>query len=200
LRYRKVPVVIAGVILVSVAVALAASDSWLAAVGDALVRSESPEKADAILVLAGDWRGQRILTACDLLEKGYAPVVLVSGPTELYGVNEADAAIRFAARHGCPENAMEALKMPALSTAEEARVLAPELKRRSIRNLLIVTSSYHTNRAGRIFEQALRDGVNVRTISAPDRYFHSWDWWKSREGQKAVFLEVSKTIAGWVGF
>jgi uncharacterized SAM-binding protein YcdF (DUF218 family) len=92
------------------------------------------------------------------------------------------------------------MKLPALSTADEAEIIAPELKRLAIRDLLIVTSNYHTKRAGKMFEDELGFGVNVRTIAAPDLYFRPSDWWKTREGQKVMFLEVSKTVAGWAGF
>lgn len=199
MRGRKSRVFIAGAILVCVAPLFVTRELWLGAIGRSLVRSESPQPADAILVLAGDWRGARIMRACELLHEGYAPVVLVSGPTEWYGLNEADAALRFAASRGCSGEGLQPVRMHALSTVEEAEVFAPELRRRGIRNLLIVTSNYHTRRAGRIFERVLGGAVRVRMIPAPDQYFEPTGWWKSREGQKTVFYEVSKTAADWIG-
>jgi uncharacterized SAM-binding protein YcdF (DUF218 family) len=173
-------------------------DQWLTALGDALVESQDAEKSDAILVLAGDNRGRRIVKACELARAGYAPVILVSGPMELYGVNEADLAIRYAVSQGCPERILNPLYTKALSTAEESMAIRDELKRRNVRSLLIVTSNYHTRRAGSIFRGTLPN-ISVRMIAAPDRYFEANTWWTTREGQKTFFLEASKTLAGWIG-
>ena len=123
----------------------------LTAVGSYLVETRPPEKADAILVLAGDFRGARILRAAELVQGGFAPIALVSGPTEIYGVNEATLAIRYANSRGMPANYFEAVPIRAFSTLEEAHAFAPELRKRNIRKLLLVTSNYHTHRAAGIF-------------------------------------------------
>jgi hypothetical protein len=39
----------------------------------------------------------------------------------------------------------------------------------------------------------------MRTVTAPDEYFHPDSWWRSREGQKTVFFEWSKTVATALG-
>ncbi len=57
-----------------------------------------------IVVLAGDFSGNRILTAGDLVRRGFAPKALVSGPSGEYGLHETDLAIPFAVRHGYPES------------------------------------------------------------------------------------------------
>jgi hypothetical protein len=36
-------------------------------------------------------------------------------------------------------------------------------------------------------------------VAAPDLYFSPDSWWEHREGQKAVFFELSKTVANWIG-
>ena len=172
---------------------------WLRALGEALVSSSAPSRADAILVLAGDPRGNRIIHACGLARSGLAPVVLVSGPMETYGINEADLAIRYAVSKGCPAGLMQPVYIRALSTTEEARAIGPELGRRGIRNLVIVTSNYHTARAGRTFRRVLGDSVHVATVAAPDPWFTVDGWWQTREGQKTWFFEASKTVADWIG-
>jgi uncharacterized SAM-binding protein YcdF (DUF218 family) len=86
-----------------------------------------------------------------------------------------------------------------LSTAEEAKVLEPELKRRNIQKILIVTSDFHTARAGRTFRNLFQDRIQVRMVAAPDLYFRADSWWRHREGQKTVLFEIQKTIAYGVG-
>lgn len=172
---------------------------WLSAIGGFLVASDPPGPAQAILVLAGDHRGNRILKACELLREGAAPVVFVSGPTEWYGVNEAVLAIRFAVSKGCPERAFEPLFIRAFSTVEEADAIVPLLEQRGIRDLLVVTSDFHTSRSRRVYLRRAGGRMKVRMAAAPDPYFSPEGWWRTREGQKTVFFELSKTIAWWVG-
>jgi uncharacterized SAM-binding protein YcdF (DUF218 family) len=171
----------------------------LSAIGNYLVETRVPEKADAVLVLAGDYRGARILRAGELVRDGFAPTVLVSGPAEMYGVNEATLAIQYATRHGMPLHYFEPVFIQAFSTLEEAHAFVPEIRKRGIRKLLLVTSNYHTHRAASIFRKVLGKDISIRSVAAPDTFFRPDSWWHNREGQKIVFYEYSKTIAGWVG-
>ena len=171
----------------------------MTAVGNYLVETRPPEKADAVLVLAGDFRGVRVLRAAELVQGGFASIALVSGPAEIYGVNEATLAIRYANTRGMPPNYFEAVPIRAFSTLEEAHAFAPELRKRNIRKLLLVTSNYHTHRAANIFRAVLGKDIAIHSVAASDPYFGPESWWHNREGQKIVFYEYSKTIAGWLG-
>jgi uncharacterized SAM-binding protein YcdF (DUF218 family) len=198
LRRRRVVFLAALCAVLLVALALTHS-IWLAWLGGVLVNDMPPVKADAALVLAGDPRGERIRKAGELVRAGYVPKVLVSGPMEWYGINEADLAIRFAAANGYPSEWFERLHIRALSTEEEARAISSELQRRGIHRLLLVTSNFHTARAGKIFRGAVPATIEIRTIAAPDKYFRTNTWWHTREGLKTWFYETTKTIAGLVG-
>ena len=175
------------------------SEVWLRALGDVLVADSTPEHADAAIVLAGDPRANRIMKACDLVRNGYVPIVLVSGPMKVYGVNEADLAIRFAVSQGCPADRLQPAYIRALSTRDEARAMKPELQRRGIRSVLLVTSNFHTARAARTFRRILPSDITVRPIASVDDWFTRDGWWRNREGQKTAFMEISKTIADFAG-
>jgi len=170
----------------------------LGALGGYLVQDDAPQKADAAVVLAGDGWGYRLLTAAQLERDGYVPKVLVSGPDGAYGLHESDLAIPFAVKHGYPEGYFVAVDHEARSTREEAMALLAEIRREGIRRLVVVTSNYHTRRAGRIFRQAAPD-LTIVVVGAPDRYFTARGWWGNREGQKTFVTEWEKTIAGWFG-
>ncbi len=175
---------------------------WLPLAGKALIHDDGPGKADIAVVLAGDIYGRRIVKAGDLVRRGFVPAVLVSGPGPLYGQYESDLAIAFAVRKGYPRGWFIALPNSALSTREEARMILPELRRRNLRSFLLVTSDYHSARAGRIFRETSRDmggGLDMRIVAVPDEFFRAATWWRSRQGQKTVFIEWSKTVATAIG-
>jgi uncharacterized SAM-binding protein YcdF (DUF218 family) len=176
----------------------AAHPLWLRALGGYLVRSEEPARAGVAVVPAGDYYGYRILKAAELVRQGFTNVVLVSSPDGTYGYSEAELAIPFAVRHGYPASWFVALPNKAHSTREEALAVALELRKRAIRKCLLVTSNYHTRRAGGIFRSALPE-VEFRVIAAQDEFFRPGDWWKSRQGQKQFVLEWMKTVTGWFG-
>lgn len=171
---------------------------WLRALGGFLVSAQAPWRADIVVALAGDDRGNRILTAAELVKEGWAPKVLVDGPECCYGGHESDFAIAFAVRAGYPAGWFVPLPFSGTSTAEEARAVMPELDRLHVRRFIIVTSNYHTRRAARVFARlAPRD--RFRVVAAPDWAFRPEDWWRSREGRKQFFWEWCKTLANWAG-
>ena len=180
-------------------VALAALHSfWLAALGRYLISADEPQKSDIAVVLAGDNYGNRILKACDLMRQGYAPLALVSGPSGYYGHYETDLAIPYAVNHGCRPEWLVAVPNDCRSTREDAALFAAELRRRGVHRYLLVTSNYHTRRAGRLF-RAAAPGLDVRVVASPDADFNPDTWWHSREAAKVFVLEALKTVTGWFG-
>ena len=170
---------------------------WFSLLGGYLVHAEAPIKADAIVVLAGDFTGERILTAGQLMRNGWAPVALVSGPGEFYGLHESDMEIPFALRQGYPESYFVALPNESKSTSTEADAVIPELRRRNAHRVDIVTSSFHTHRAWTIYRSKAPD-LEIRMVESPSRYFTPRGWWKNREGRKIFLSEWLKTIGGWL--
>jgi len=181
---------------------LVTSGWWLAAMGSALIWDDGPGPADAAVVLAGDFTGHRIQGGARLLQQSLVPVVLVSGPPGMYGINEADAAIQFLARQGIPTERFVPVYHAGLSTREEARFLLAELARRGAKRADIVTSNYHTGRARRIYrklEKELGGGPEIRMVAAPDASFEPGTWWHNREGQKIAFYEWIKVVTSAFG-
>ena len=171
----------------------------LTAMGEFLIRAEAPVKADAIMVLAGDSDGNRILKAGEIAMASYAPIVFVSGPRPTYGVSEAELAINFAVRHGQPAALFQQVNIPeANSTEEEAALATPILRAHGIRKLMVVTSNYHTGRAGRIWRRVAK-GIEIHMIAAKDTFYSADGWWKDRNGRKVAFFEWVKTITGPLG-
>jgi uncharacterized SAM-binding protein YcdF (DUF218 family) len=184
------------------ALAILTRSWWLPALGWALVRDDGPAKADIALVLGGDPWGVRISKAGDLVRQGYVPAVLVSGPPGFYDQHECEPEIAWAVRHGYPEAWFIPFPDEARSTQDEAHIFLPELQRRKVHRVLIVTTDYHSRRAARIFhatERAMGVGIDIRMITAPDREFHPATWWRNRQGQKIMFSEFTKAVAAAIG-
>jgi len=177
---------------------VATSRLWLALLGGYLVKADGAAQADMVVVLAGDFSGNRILTAADLVRQRLAPLALVSGPGEMYGQHESDLAIPFATRHGYPESYFLALPNDSRSTMAEADVVIAELRRRNAHRIDIVTSNYHTRRAGNIYRSKAKD-LEIRMVSAPDEFFAPDSWWKNRDARKTFVIEWMKTVATWLG-
>ncbi len=162
-----------------------------------LDQSGPPQPADAVLVLAGDASGNRILKGAELVREGFAPRVVVSGPEGNYGYYECDLAIPFAVQAGYPENYFVPFPNHALSTEEEAAAAAVELRSLGAHRVLLVTSLYHTRRAGADFRAAAPD-LNFFVVSAPDKYFTPAGWWHNRQARKTFLMEWLKTAATWL--
>src|SRR5579871_80899 len=128
-RYRLWPPVAACLLLLLLA---ANWESVLNFGGDYLVCSQPPRQADIILVLGGDFFGPRVVTAADLAVQGYAPLVLISGPSH-NGQPEGELAIRFLESKGYPARLFDLFGHHARSTIAEAKALRPELARRGIK-------------------------------------------------------------------
>jgi uncharacterized SAM-binding protein YcdF (DUF218 family) len=181
------------VLAVMILLALVFHNALLAAMGGYLVHATAPEKADIALVLAGDSDGNRILAGGDLVRRGYVPRVLVSGPSGLYGHYECDLAIPFAVKAGYPESYFVHLEHDARSTKEEAVNTVARLRQLGAHKILLVTSDYHTRRAGKIFRSVAPD-LQIIVVAAPDKSFTADGWWHTRQGEKIAFIEWLKTV------
>ena len=201
-RLRSFRLTLLAACLVLAAVLILGHSLWLPWLGYALVHDDGPAKADIAVVLAGDYSGNRIEKAAELVREGYVPAALISGAPGFYGLHESEYAIAYAIRKGFPAQWFIALPHTALSTRDEAPFVLAELRRRNARSFLLVTSDYHTARARRIFlaaGRAMGGGPDMRTVAVPDQYFHPDSWWRNREGQKTAFFEWSKTLANALG-
>lgn len=168
----------------------------LAALGGFLVKAGPPQKADIIVVLAGDSWGNRIRKAGDLVREGWAPKVLVSGPNGSYGSYECDLAIPFAVKAGYPESYFVHMEHTGRSTEEEAKAVVERLRTMGVKRMILVTSSFHTRRAGKIFHRAAPD-LEIFVVASRDEFFSPENWWQSREARKTFLLEWMKTVAEW---
>ena len=165
----------------------------LTGVGRVLIEDDGPQKAQAIVVLGGDNFGTRIIKAAQLVEEGYAPYVLVSGPPQLLGY-EADMTIEFARQKGYQASLFKPLRLNVNSTRTETAAIGKYLREHGIHKIDLVTSNYHTRRAAKLMRKQNSD-IQAIAVAAPDPFFTQDGWWKTRNGLKTFFDECLKTVA-----
>ena len=183
-------------------IVLAASATFgLDAAGRALIVEDPLHPADAILVLGGETRqGDRVAHAVKLYKQGLAPLLVISGTPVGFRVHEAEIMQRHAEFLGVPPDRILAVKHNADSTREEADVVVPLLKSRGLKEVILVTSNYHTARAKRIYTKAA--GAAGPTFLASPVHEDSFDpdgWWLKRRHAKTFVYESIKTVWSAVG-
>ena len=163
-----------------------------------LVQTDTPRKADVIIVLGGDASGARIMQGCKLLMDGFADQLWASGSNLFYGKAEGDLAVDFATAKGCPPAKMMALHNVVDSTRDEAVAIGKMMQDRGFHRYLLVTSNFHTRRSGRVF-RAASPNLEAIVVAAEDDEFPVDRWWQMRHSRKTFFYEWVKTLGYWVG-
>jgi len=162
-----------------------------------MVVSDPLEKADAIIVLGGDYpRDERLLHAVQLWKTGYAPKVILSAKMAGWQSHEDYPSWRHAVKLQIfPEDALLVAAHNADSTKEEARGLLIFIKHHGFKKVIIVTSNYHTWRTKKVYEKEWR-GSDVRVCISPaySSQFHPDEWWKHRTDSRTFFYEFTKII------
>ncbi len=168
----------------------------LQALGQALITEDPLHRADAILVLAGETRdGARVSHAVGLYRRGLAPVLVLSGAPMGFRTHEAEVMARHAKYLGVPPGRIVIVKHDSESTGEEAAAVVPVLQRRGAKEVILVTSNFHTGRAKRIFEKAAGSaGPRFFAYPVEDGYFDSAGWWMRRRDAKTFVHEAIKTV------
>ena len=173
--------------------------------GRELVRADVIETSDAIVELSGG-EGDRDIEAADLFIAHAAPLVVLTTERDDVALPEllkrgvkverpVDQRERYLKEMGVPDSAIVVLSDQASSTVDEASIVAAWIKTRQIHSVLIVSSAFHTRRAGHIFEWMLRGtGVVVRMRPATQDRFKAESWWTDRNTLLWGLVEWQKTI------
>lgn len=176
----------------------------LRAAGRFLVEDDPLQHADAIVVLAGSYP-DRILEAAALYRDGWAPRLILCREPENAGFRKLRAlGVRVprpfeinrtvAEQLGVPADAITVLDRPAASTVSEADVVLAEIQARGYRSILLVTSKYHSHRAGLIYRHLAGGRVAVIVRAARDDDFQPDAWWRDRASARRVAIEYQKLL------
>lgn len=185
--------------------------AWFVVYGGRYLQHEDPlVKADVIFVLAGS-RLERPLEAVDLFTEGYAPLIVLSPgrpePSEQLvrarGIRfptDAELVRDVMVQMGIPSAAIVATEGFVDNTAQEANLLRAMVRARGWRRVIVITSKYHTRRAGFAFRRGL-EGTGGQAIVRASRHDNSDParWWRLRPDLRFVASEWQKLIAYRLG-
>lgn len=172
--------------------------------GKLLVKDDTlPARADGAVVLQGSIPGEnvRVHGAIELLQRGEVSAVMLSLPRESYwGEPIAPVALRYIERKYGKELSSHIVfceTPPQVnSTRQEAEAVSPCIGDQHWKDFVVVTSDYHTRRAGMIWRTvtaARNPGIRVYTHGVEDPEFQP-SWWRSRLSAKTWFMEFSKLL------
>jgi len=177
--------------------------------GSWLVREDSLEKSQAILVLSGGLP-DRALAAAEIYRDGYAKEVWLTQPLEpgaameglhLPYAGEQEYSRMVLIEKGVPPGDIRILKPRILNTADELRVVADALDQQRGASVIVVTSKAHTRRVRTLWEKVSRGHGSGRILvrAAPEDYFDASHWWRSTPDVLSVIREYLGLLNVWAG-
>jgi len=170
--------------------------------GPSLIAWDRPAVADAIVVIGGDHKPERVWWTVDLYKRGYAPVLIISGGTVVFEgdewITEAEMMRRYARIWGVPDEAI-ILEERSQSTVENAQFCQEICSSRGYQTILLVTSPYHSRRARRTFRDELGTGTTVLVQPALQGFFKLF-WWRYPDHVLVVLYEYQHRLRElWTG-
>jgi uncharacterized SAM-binding protein YcdF (DUF218 family) len=173
--------------------------------GELLVSVDSlPAHVDAAVVLQGSSIGERVRLAgaMRLLQQGIPNRVLLSVPRESYwGASIPPMARSYLEKNYGVDAAGKVdfceTGADVNSTEEEARALDVCVRQHGWQSIVVVTSDYHTRRAGMIWRKTVKHldpSIHLWVHGVDDPEFQSRGWWRKRLYAKTWLLEFTKLI------
>lgn len=171
--------------------------------------SETPERADFVLVLNGDPE-TRPFAAAALVRAGLVREVLLTrqrltlesaSVQEGAMLSELEITERILLARGVTKDRIRILPGDVTSTADEARVLAAFLAEHPQATVAIVTNGFHTRRARMVFRKLLGDNAaRVSFVGIPRDGADPENWWQTPHGCSVYVGEYCKLPYYWVRY
>lgn len=176
---------------------------WLGIIfaGWPLVESSELAIADAIVVIGGDHKPERVQRAVELYQQGYAPIVIISAGTLVTEgaevLAEAEVMRRQALALGLSEAAI-LIEDQSQSTFQNAYFTVAISKAHGYSSIILVTSTFHSRRAGHIFREVYGPSPRIFVQPAPLNAC-GLCWWFQPDQIGVVFYEYYNWARYWLG-
>jgi uncharacterized SAM-binding protein YcdF (DUF218 family) len=203
ITWRRAKFLVCGLLILTI-IGFFAYRPLLRAAGNFLVVSETPQPADAIVVLAGG-DPARPLEAVQLYVKGIAPVVVVTteSPPRVFEQLKRDGIVlnqtfenyvRVLLGYGVPEDRVLRIEVPVSDTFEEIGRIGDFARTKGWKRLVIVTSNFHTRRTRLTARYVLEPGIGVSVVPANQDSFDPSAWWQTQAGVRTFVIEAEKLV------
>jgi uncharacterized SAM-binding protein YcdF (DUF218 family) len=171
--------------------------------GHLLIASDpQPGHVDAAIVLQGSMAAEkaRIAGAINLLQRGIADHALLSVPKESYWGQSIPLVARSYLERNFGRDLAARVEFcetdeTVNSTREEAETVGACIRDHHWESMMIVTSNYHTRRAGMIWRQMTKNDPKTRIFitGVKDPEFQE-PWWHDRQSAKVWVMETTKLV------
>jgi len=179
----------------------------LSYLGKFLIRNDALQHSEATVVLAtGVDYYARLTEAARLYRLNLTDKVIINGNRKSATLRKIEALgykppchwsekfIQILIVLGVPrENIIAIGAEDAFDTVSEARLVGDYVFKHNIKNLTIVTSKFHTHRAGYIWEKLYPNKLKLNMVAAQDDPFDPNSWWKNGRQIRALLGEYG----GW---
>jgi uncharacterized SAM-binding protein YcdF (DUF218 family) len=95
---------------------------------------------------------------------------------------------------GVPPAAIQVLHRAGGSTFDEAAQVLHHLEAHGIHSIVLVTSKFHTRRAGLVYRQLAGDRLAIAVRAARDDGFEPDSWWHNRVSTRRLVIEYQKLL------
>jgi uncharacterized SAM-binding protein YcdF (DUF218 family) len=169
--------------------------------GQLLVRNDGPHQADAIVVIGGDHKPERMKRAVELYQQEAAPIVIISAGTLVQEgaeqLPEAEVMRRQATALGLPASAF-LIEDQSQSTFQNAYYTKALAQTHGFKTILLVTSAYQSRRALQIFQDVFGSSATLWVQPAPPNLC-TLCWWFQPDQTGVVFYEYYNWVRYWLG-
>ena len=177
-------------------------------IGRIIVLDETPENADAVVVLnTGLEYYPRLIQAADVYRKGLVKTVVINGNRKTDVMRELEAkgfqhccpwyvnSVRILSLLGVPENDVIWISAEDVyDTISEAETVGNELLSQNITNIIITTSKFHTRRARHIWHKKFGGKLSICMVAAKSDPFDPDTWWQEGRQIRWVLAEYGAWV------
>jgi len=177
--------------------------------GNLLISEDTPQKAEAIVVLNGGIP-IRILEAVDLYNGGYGEIIIFCKTSEssdykklresnVYYPVEHDINKQIAEEFEIPSSNIYMINKMVSSTYGELESVKGFLIDNNIKKIIIVTSKVHTLRTRMIANKVFNKKIEFMVIGTNYDGYNPKTWWKNRNATRYTVSEYLKIVAYYLG-
>jgi len=169
--------------------------------GTVLIKDDSLQKADVLVVLSGS-AFERGTEGAKLLQRGYAKKIICPGGNLDFNslilhhdtVYESDIARLKLLQQGVPDSSIIVIHK-GTSSKEEAEAVLKWCLKNDIHSATVVSSLFHTRRVNRIYKKLFKHvSIDVFIHGVHSNQFNEKEWWKTESGLISFNNEAMKSL------